>query len=151
MGGYSSDVWFISCITLNFATIVCYIIVGILVKYKTNIYNPTRKLFKAIVFIMITIFFGWTVNAVFRICIPYFNLSQRLAYILSIYFGSFVNIACAANYFILLKFSYDYQIVFIKYLNYIFRMFSKKVIFNMTEGSIGPTFVQHRRTTFTIT
>ena len=144
LGGYSANIWFLSCIVLNLATIICYIIVAVILKSSNLNLNPTRKIFKAMTFIMLMIFCGWTINAISRVIFGFANFSPKTNFIAEVYFGIFVNIACASNYFILFKFSYDYQIIFKKYLNNICQLFVGKRPFTEINPAISASTANKR-------
>uniref|UniRef100_A0AC34FVG9 G-protein coupled receptors family 1 profile domain-containing protein n=1 Tax=Panagrolaimus sp. ES5 TaxID=591445 RepID=A0AC34FVG9_9BILA len=118
MPGGVGQTWFTICLITNCATVACYIIVGIFLKFKTSsASDATRRMFKSLAAITAMVFVGWAINACIQVSLRALQAAPITYWYTGFYAGLPVNVACSCNYFVLFAFSKDYRIAFKRQIN----------------------------------
>ena len=107
MPGGVGQTWFTICLITNCATVACYVIVGLFLKFKTGATSDaTRRMFKSLVVITSMVFVGWAINACIQVCLRAIQAPPITYWYTGFYAGLPVNVACSCNYFVLFAFRF---------------------------------------------
>lgn len=84
-------------------------------------------MFKPLIIISLSIFFGWALNALIQIFLFWLNTTKIIHWFVGFYAGIPVNIASACNYYVIYFLSKDYRLVFKIQLEIIRQIFCQKL------------------------
>uniref|UniRef100_A0A7E4V192 G_PROTEIN_RECEP_F1_2 domain-containing protein n=1 Tax=Panagrellus redivivus TaxID=6233 RepID=A0A7E4V192_PANRE len=118
MPGSSGSTWFLMSLITGAMTVVCYIAVWVMLRVKSSQKNSTTKrMFKSLFTLGLIVFCTWMVNGAGNMYLTWTGADPVTHWRVSYDIGVAVNVACSANYYVLLLLSNDYRNAFKAQLN----------------------------------
>ncbi|CAD5227361.1 unnamed protein product [Bursaphelenchus xylophilus] len=132
LGGRAFFAWFNFCVLVNLIDLVIYSSVWLILRFKAGMSDDSKKVFRSLFAIMLTVAFGWLANAFCQAVIAPAFIKVEYQYEFMVYFGIPVNLASSGGFVTLYIFSQEYR-----------RTFRKLLHLKTTKGGAASTAVTH--------
>ncbi|KAE9553671.1 hypothetical protein FO519_003119 [Halicephalobus sp. NKZ332] len=108
--GNPVTIWSVATFSFVFGAVFVYIIIGIRIWFTAQSNSPIKKFYKCLLILCIVFMSSWIFTSLSIIFSKILNLSEEQSFYLPLYTGITINIACASNFFVLIKYSKEYRI-----------------------------------------
>ncbi|CAD5227360.1 unnamed protein product [Bursaphelenchus xylophilus] len=117
-GGRAFFDWFYFCVLVNLIDLIIYTTVWVILLLKSGISEESKKVFRSLFVVMLTVAFGWLANAFVHVVIIPAFVSVEYQYEVTFLFGIPVNLASSGTFVTLYIFSQEYRQTFRKLLGF---------------------------------